>query len=130
MEEHKMFKKIALVLLTLVVIIGGISLIVHFHNRKVAEDKIDQYISDYGIPKNEIQSEEYPLFTSVSAPAGFFKTVYVKNENDKQNYYIFHYDPSSKKVKFSAVVEGNEISMHDKLIKKLKYQPSDKVLNQ
>ncbi|MFT4400857.1 hypothetical protein ACMX2I_12685 [Bacillus sp. SW14] len=70
------------------------------------------------------------MFHSLSAPKGFTKTIYVKNENNKDNYYIFHYDPSNKKITFSGVVDGNEVSMNDKLIKKLKYQPSDKVLNQ
>ncbi|WP_259425333.1 DUF3139 domain-containing protein [Bacillus velezensis] len=125
-----MNKKIIWIILILLIIIGGIFSIIHFHNRSEAEEKIDQYIADYGIPKSKIKSEEYPMFNSLSAPKGFTKTVYVKNENNKNNYYIFHYDPSSKKVKFSGVVEGNEISMQDKLIKKLKYQPSDKVLNQ
>ncbi|GED03049.1 DUF3139 domain-containing protein [Bacillus atrophaeus] len=125
-----MVKKIVLSLIALVIIVVGASLLVHFNSRKVAEDKIDQYISDYGIPKKDIKSEEYPMFNSLSAPKGFTKTVYVKNENNKDNYYIFHYDPSSKKVNFSGVVEGSEVSIHDKLIKKLKYQPSDKVLNQ
>ncbi|NLS40445.1 DUF3139 domain-containing protein [Bacillus subtilis] len=123
-------KKITLILLALIIIIGGITLIVHFNNRKVAEDKIDQYIADYGIPKKEIKSEDYPMFNSLNAPKGFFKTVYVKNETDKNNYYIFHYDPSNKKVTFSGVVDGNEVSINDKLVKKLKYQPSDEVLNQ
>lgn len=70
------------------------------------------------------------MFNSLSAPKGFFKTVYVKNETNKNNYYIFHYDPSNKKVTFSGVVDGNEVSINDKLVKKLKYQPSAKVLNQ
>ncbi|MDP8527088.1 hypothetical protein [Bacillus subtilis] len=124
-----MIKKIVLAIIALTIIIVGVSLLVHFNNRKVAEDKIDRYIADYGIPKSEIKSEEYPMFNSLSAPKGFTKTVYVKNENNKDNYYIFHYDPSSKKVEFSGVVEGSEVSIHNKLIKKLKYQPSDKVLN-
>ncbi|KYD05966.1 DUF3139 domain-containing protein [Bacillus atrophaeus] len=125
-----MIRKIVLAIIALIIIIVGVSLLVHFNNRKVAEDKIDRYIADYGIPKSEIKSEEYPMFNSLSAPKGFTKTVYVKNENNKDNYYIFHYDPSSKKVRFSGVVEGSEVSIHNKLIKKLKYQPSDKVLNQ
>lgn len=125
-----MLKKSLFCILGLIIVLGIICLIVHTHNRNSAEEKIDQYISGYGIPQKAIQAEEYPYFNSLSAPAGFTKTVYVKNEINKDNYYIFHYDPSSKKVKFSGVVEGNEVSINDKLIKKLKYQPSDKVLNQ
>ncbi|WP_276736086.1 hypothetical protein [Bacillus sp. (in: firmicutes)] len=125
-----MVKKILLSLLALAIIVAGVSLLMHFNSRKVAEDKIDHYISDYGIPQKEIESEEYPMFNSLSAPTGFTKAVFVKNENNKSNYYIFHYDPSNKKIIFSGVVDGNEVSINDKLIKKLKYQPSDKVLNQ
>lgn len=43
------------------------------------------------------------MFNSLSAPKGFFKTVYVKNETDKNNYYIFHYDPSNKKLRFQVL---------------------------
>ncbi|WP_121642612.1 hypothetical protein [Bacillus vallismortis] len=125
-----MVKKILLALIALAIIVAGVSLLVHFNSRKVAGDQIDHYISNYGIPQKEIESEEYPMFNSLSAPKGFIKTIYVKNENNKDNYYIFHYDPSNKKITFSGVVDGKEVSINDKLIKKLKYQPSEKVLNQ
>ncbi|MEI1421466.1 hypothetical protein EFK13_09360 [Bacillus cabrialesii] len=125
-----MVKKILLSLIALAIIVAGVSLLMHFNSRKAAGDKIDHYISDYGIPQKEIESEDYPMFNSLSAPKGFTKAVFVKNENHKGNYYIFDYDPSNKKITFSGVVDGNEVSINDKLIKKLKYQPSDKVLNQ
>ncbi|MBM7645937.1 hypothetical protein JOD45_002162 [Scopulibacillus daqui] len=125
-----MIERIFFIILIFIIFAAGISLMIHLYNRKVAEEKIDQYIADYGIPKKEIKSVHFPMFNSPFAPIGFSKTVFVKNEKNKQNYYIFHYDPSSKKIIFTAVVEGNEVGIHDKLIKKLKYQPSEKVLHE
>jgi outer membrane protein assembly factor BamA len=120
-----MKKKIFIVILLIVFLIVIAFLGTYLTNRYIAEKKIDQYVQGYGITKAEISNEEYPLFNSISAPKGFFKTIYTKE--DGGNYYIFHYD--NNKVIFSAVVKGNEVSIDDKLIKELKHQPSEKVLH-
>ncbi|PAF16941.1 DUF3139 domain-containing protein [Terribacillus saccharophilus] len=119
-----MKKRIIISVLWIVPLIIIAFLCIYFTNRYNAEKEIDQYIQDYGITKAEISNEEYPLFNSLSVPKGFFKTIYTKE--DEENYYIFQFD--NKKVIFSAVVEGNEVSIDDKLIEKLKHQPSEKVL--
>lgn len=119
-----MKKKIIIVILWIILLIIIAFLGTYFTNRYSAEKKIDQYVQDYGITKAEISNEEYPLFNSLSAPKGFFKTIYTKE--DGENYYIFHYD--NNKVNFTAVIEGNEVSIDDKLVEKLKHQPSEKVL--
>ncbi|MFB1097344.1 hypothetical protein [Terribacillus sp. JSM ZJ617] len=115
-----MKKKFMIAVLLIIIAI----LSTHFINRYIAEKKIDQYIEDYGITKDDISEEGYPLFNSLSAPKGYFKSISTKE--DGENYYIFRY--FKDKVEFYGVVEGNEVSIDDKLIKKLKHQPSEKVL--
>ncbi|MCM3224235.1 DUF3139 domain-containing protein [Terribacillus saccharophilus] len=119
-------KKILVIVIVLLALISITLLSLHFYNRHQAEEKIDSYIKDYGLTKQDIETEEYPLFNSLSAPKGYFKSIFTSE--DKDNYYIFHYDKDTDKVTFSGVVEGNEVSIDDELIKKLKHQPSEKVL--
>ncbi|MFT4400856.1 hypothetical protein ACMX2I_12680 [Bacillus sp. SW14] len=49
-----MVKKILLSFIALAIIVAGVSLLVHFNSRKAAEDQIDHYISDYGIPQKRL----------------------------------------------------------------------------
>lgn len=114
-------------ILLLVILICIVLLSIHFINRYNAEKKIDQYIKDYGITKEEISEEQYPLFNSLNSTPGFAKVILTKD--DKENSYVFEYDKDDDKVIFSANVYGNGgITFGDELMKELKHQPSDKVL--
>ncbi|MEC0303699.1 DUF3139 domain-containing protein [Terribacillus saccharophilus] len=122
-----MKKKKLMILLLIIVIVCAVFLGNHFINRYIAEKKIDPFIEDYGIFKDDIREENYPLFGfSPNSQPGFGKGIYTKDDGD--NYYIFEYDKENDKIDVFANVYGNEVSMDDKLFKELKHQPSDKVL--
>lgn len=120
-------KKTKMIILLVIVIVCVVFLGNHFINRYIAENKIDSYIEDYGISKEDISRENYPLFGfSPNSQPGFGKGIYTKEDGD--NYYLFEYDKKNDKIDVFANVSGNEVSMDDELFKELKHQPSDKEL--
>lgn len=120
-------KKTKMIILLVIVIVCVVFLGNHFINRYIAEKKIDSYIEDYGISKEDISRENFPLFGfSPNSQPGFGKGIYTKEDGD--NYYLFEYDKKNDKIDVFANVRGNEVSMDDALFKELKHQPSDKVL--
>ncbi|WP_175074779.1 DUF3139 domain-containing protein [Terribacillus sp. AE2B 122] len=121
-----MKKKLMIIILLIIVIVGVVSFGNYFIDRYTAEKKIDSYIEDYGISKEDISDENYPLFGSLNSPPGFVKIIYTKD--DGENFYIFEYDEDNDRVDVFANVRGNEVSMDDEFFKELKHQPSDKVL--
>ncbi|MGG1596066.1 hypothetical protein [Terribacillus saccharophilus] len=121
-----MKKKITLIILLVIVIVGVVSLGNYIINWYNAEKKIDSYIEDYGITSEDISDENYPLFGSLNSPPGFVKIISTKD--DGENFYIFEYDEDNDRVDVFANVYGNEVPMDDALFKELKHQPSDKVL--
>lgn len=121
-----MKKKLMLIILLIIVIVVAVSLGNYFINRYIAEKKIDSYIEDYGISKDVISDENYPLFGSLNSPPGFIKCIFTKDDGD--NFYIFEYDEDNDRVDVFANVRGNEVPMDDEFFKELKHQPSDKVL--
>lgn len=115
------------IILIFIVVLCVVFLGTHFINRYNAEKKIDQYIEDYGLSKEDMSLEQYPLFNSLNSTPGYAKVIIMKD--DKQNSYVFEYDKDHDKVIFSANVAGNgEVSFGDELMKELKHQPSEKIL--
>ncbi|ANZ96186.1 hypothetical protein BFC19_12110 (plasmid) [Brochothrix thermosphacta] len=114
------------------IIIGSILIILalsvttyYFYQKNVAENELDSYISDYGIPSKEIKNVDFHF--SFKTGASFSKLITMKDDPD--NLYAFYYELKSKTVGFEGDVYGNSVGFDSPLISKLKYQPSEKVKN-
>ncbi|KGL39428.1 hypothetical protein DUK53_07220 [Listeria sp. SHR_NRA_18] len=117
----KVVKILGVIVIAFLVVFG-----VYLYKKNVAENAIDAYIAEYGIPQSAIRDES---FGYANAPPGFVKIVYSKNEGDDIRY-IFQYISKEKRVDYSAYIKGTEVGIDDPRTKELKYQPPASMQNQ
>ncbi|EUJ31301.1 DUF3139 domain-containing protein [Listeria cornellensis] len=113
-------------ILGVIVLVFLVVFSVYLYKKNVAENAIDAYIAEYGIPQSAIREES---FGYAHAPPGFVKIVYTKDEGD-DIHYIFQYISKEKRADYSAYIQGTEVGIDDPGTKELKYQPPASLQNE
>lgn len=110
----KVVKILGVIVIAFLVVFG-----VYLYKKNVAENAIDAYIAEYGIPQSAIRDES---FGYANAPPGFTKIIHTKSEGDDIEY-TFQYISKEKRVDYIAYIRGTGVGIDAPRTKELKYQP-------